>query len=1155
MFAANIGQLYAGAAAGSCGSGHQYRRLLLLWSSSSMSRMNTVAAAVAVGSGVGQQQQHRHCCRQELDDYLRSDFGRKHPQQRCEQFWSQYWQKTGLFGDTDRQHRRRRRSQKTGQTIGGGDCFKLLLPPPNITGSLHLGHALTVAIEDALCRYHRMTGHTVQWIPGLDHAGIATQIMVEKHLWTKYGKTRHDLTRDQFLGEVDQWKTQRSAEIREQLLRLGASLDYTQEYYTLSPEMSAAVTEAFVQLFNRQQIYRSTKAVNWSYYMRSTLSDIEVDVKHIDGPTELTVPGYHKPVVLGVMHRFNYPLEDNSNDVIPVATTRLETVIGDVAIAVHPDDKRYSHMIGRMVINPISGRRMPIVADQSVVQTFGTGAVKITPGHSRFDHELAERHRLPVLLVFDQTGRLDCPELPEFHGLHRFSAKDAIKSALIAKGLYLDQSDHSHSVPVCPKTGDLIEHRCVPQWFLRCQQSTVDRARLAIVEDDLNPSVHCCPTVPYLDPDKHLSLVPPNYRFVWREWFNRLEDWCISRQIYWGHQIPAYNVIIDGQLTDEWIAAKSYSEALLIAEHRHPDHTIITVRQDPDVLDTWFSSSLLPLSVNGWPTATVNGKQQLDTQSSPLSLMETGYDILFFWVARMVQLSLELTDRLPFNRVLLHAMVGDSDGKKMSKSWGNVIDPIDIIDGISLKELIRKNEKIRESGFTTTTTTDTTTTTLAKSGQHTKHKLAKQFPSGIVSCGADALRWHLLRTNYKSENVSFDLKKVVKSRNFTNKMHQTVRFLFNNLDNRFVRLDILDLTDHLSPDDRQILSQLAETVRTANQAFESYDLREGVAALEHFWHNKLCDIYLERVKHVLKNTDDDDDLRTRNTVLNVLVYTINTGLRALHPFMPFITENLWQHINHRLLTITTAADDNNHNLRQEFSSICDEDYPDITVDPVLRQYQSVVNDRDMHLVGAIIEKIRWFTKYFEITDDILSTTRISIATYDKHLQNYRQLIQSAIGNDVDSVDMVSIHDIHRYYRSFCFKVCRNEVIADTDGGNIDGNNVDNDVDDDEDDDTNEYNILDIDKNNRNHFNDCYVLFSFSDEVMSKLSNELIADVSGVAVDDDGNGNDGIEAIDGQKRKEMFDMPTLIRFVNLLFKHRNSRFHQNYWKTKSMRESD
>ena len=426
---------------------------------------------------------------------------------------------------------------------------------------LNSGHALTLSIEDSICRYHRMKGHTVRWIPGLDHAGIATQMMVEKMLWTKHKKTRHDLTREQFLSEVNEWKAKRSEEIRQQFLRLGICLDYEKQFYTLSEEMSEAVTEAFIRLFNSGQIYRRSQAVNWSYYLRSTISDIEVEFQQIKGPTLLTVPGFDGKVLVGVMHRFNYPIEGQDSKIIPVATTRLETILGDVAVAVHPEDKRYSQLIGRNAVNPLNGRLMPILADESVLPEFGTGAVKITPGHSNFDYAIAEKHSLPVIDIFDESGRLRSPELPEFHGLHRFEAKVVMQTELRSRGLYLDQSEHNHSLPICSRSGDLIETRRLPQWFLRCDkqrvlaQFVVNRDLMSGTDEQIWNQLKDSLS----EEDQHLSVVPPNYRNVWRDWFNRYEDWCISRQIYWGHRIPAFNVIKDNQMTDEWVAAKRYA--------------------------------------------------------------------------------------------------------------------------------------------------------------------------------------------------------------------------------------------------------------------------------------------------------------------------------------------------------------------------------------------------------------------------------------------------------------------------------------------------------------------------------------------------------------------------------------------------------------------
>ncbi len=422
------------------------------------------------------------------------------------------------------------------------------------------GHALTVSIQDSICRHNRMKGIPVVWIPGLDHAGIATQLVVEKLLWAKEKKTRHDLSREELLSKVNDWKNSRSHEIREQLLKLGACLDFDQEFFTLSETMSEAVNEAFIRLFNKNLIYRDSLLVNWSFFLQSTISDIEVKYQEISEPTLLTIPGFEDKVLVGVMHRFNYPIEGNDGKCITIATTRLETILGDVAVAVHPEDNRYSHLIGKNVINPLNGQKLPIIGDLNVKPNFGTGALKITPGHSLTDYSIGKRNSLPIIDIFDDLGRINCPNLPQFHGVHRFKAKTLIRDELQNKGLYCGQSDHKHVIPLCSRSGDLIEWRRVPQWFLKCDAQRILTEfvvnRDSMSETDLNNWNTYKDLL--IDEEKDVTIIPPNYRNTWKDWFSRYQDWCISRQIFWGHQIPAYNIIKDGQITDRWVAAKKF---------------------------------------------------------------------------------------------------------------------------------------------------------------------------------------------------------------------------------------------------------------------------------------------------------------------------------------------------------------------------------------------------------------------------------------------------------------------------------------------------------------------------------------------------------------------------------------------------------------------
>ncbi|XP_039437405.1 valine--tRNA ligase [Culex pipiens pallens] len=739
-------------------------------------------------------------------------------------------------------------------TCGGGSKrFSMLLPPPNVTGELHLGHALTCAIQDVMMRWKRKQGYEGLWIPGMDHAGIATQVVVEKRLRKECGVGRHDLGRERFLEEIWKWKEEKGRSIEGDLRGLGSSMDWEREYFTMDEQQSRAVREAFVRLFEAGLIYRDKALVNWSCSLESAISDIEVENVEIDGPTPVEIPGYNRKITFGEMVDVAYKVQGSSQEII-ISTTRPETLLGDVAVAVNPNDGRYEHLRGTtsMLWHPIRKEEIPLVFDESVDAEFGTGAVKITPAHDRYDFELAKRHRLPLVEVIDCKGRI-LDGFGHFTDLPRYEARAKMMDYLANVSLLRGVKPHSMVLPVCSRSKDVIEFLLRPQWFVRCQ-AMANRAVEAVKSGQL-------------------QIIPDHFEKEWFRWLENCHDWCISRQLWWGHQIPAFEIKANGKTS--WIAATSLDEARKKAKSSLKCESF-EITQDPDVLDTWFSSSLLPFSTLGWPT----------NQSSfyPLDLMETGHDILFFWVARMVMLGQQLTNQLPFPKILLHGIVCDEYGRKMSKSLGNVIKPDQVIRGITLDDLNREAQLSHAQGVL--------------SDSELKKSLAGQrrmFPKGIPECGTDALRFTLCSANVKNHFINFNVQECHTNKLFFNKIWQATRYTagcvekFGAGGERELRVEE---RDRLTEMDRWIVSRLGNTIEAFEQALESYNFHLATAAWKTFFYSNLCDVYLETTK--VHMTPESASKAAHHC--QILQHCLSLGLHYLEVFTPFLVAELRPHL-------------------------------------------------------------------------------------------------------------------------------------------------------------------------------------------------------------------------------------------------------------------
>ncbi|EXJ84136.1 valyl-tRNA synthetase [Capronia epimyces CBS 606.96] len=751
--------------------------------------------------------------------------------------------------------------------------FVIPIPPPNVTGSLHMGHALTNALQDVMVRHARMRGKSTLWIPGCDHASISTQAVVENMLWRTQGKTRHEIGRDKLLEIIWDWTRKYKGNITNQLKRLGGSMDWEREAFTMDENLTEAVKATFIQLHEEGIIYRANRLVNWCPALETSLSNVEVDNKELLGRTKLTVPGYDKKIDFGVLMYFKYPVKKPSSaatvdcerfadyEFIEIATTRPETIFGDTAIAVHPTDRRYAHLVGRTAIHPfIPERRIAIIADEEVDPEFGTGAVKVTPAHDPADFIMGKKHGLEFINILEADGSLNENAGLQFAGQKRFEARYTVVTALKEKRLYIKEEDHAMTIPVCQRSKDIVEPILKPQWWMR--MSNMAQAADAAVTNG------------------EIKIQPRTEEKKFHYWMQTIQDWCLSRQLWWGHRVPAYRIQIEEMdpndtSTDDtyWVCAHDEVEAHTKAQKRFPNQEF-TLHQDEDVLDTWFSAGLWPWAILGWPKKTVDFESFY-----PTSMLETGWDILFFWVARMIMLGIKMTGRVPFTEVYCHSLVRDSEGRKMSKSLGNVIDPLDIINGTTLEAL---QAQLKSGNL------DPREVERASAYQQSS------FPNGISECGADALRFSLVNYTTGGGDIAFDIKEIEAKRRFCNKIYQATNFVLGRLGEGFQ--PSLSPIRPSSLAEKWILHKLNSTAAIVTQAIESRAFSASTSALHRYWLHEVCSVFLENSKTVLRPETDQAE---QESIQQTLYVALEGGLLLLHPIMPYLTEHLWQKLPRR----------------------------------------------------------------------------------------------------------------------------------------------------------------------------------------------------------------------------------------------------------------